>query len=393
MKRSSIAVLALAATLHAQKDIVQTAISAGKFDTLVKAVQAADLVKTLRGKGPFTVFAPTDAAFAKINRHVLGDLLKRKNRSKLQSLLTYHVVPGALESPDVLSRNALDTANGQRLAVTVDGDAITIGGAGLVATDIACSNGVIHVIDTVLQPETGTIPAVAKSAGAFDTLLAAAKAAGLVGTLAGKGPLTVLAPTDKAFAKLPKGTIKSLLRPENRGQLASILSYHVIPGRIFANKAIAATSAKTVNGATVRFAINGGRLQVQGANIIGTDVQASNGVIHVIDKVLLPPQPKRPAGRLVVGVNTEKPSAALASQLGIDRNKSLVITKVTQRGNAERSGVKRYDVWTTVNGMPATENNLKKAKEASGFNGKVAVEFVRHGKHRTLPVTVGVEKH
>lgn len=393
MNRFCIVGAVLTAAISAQQDIVSTAVGAGKFKTLVSAVKAAKLVGTLQGKGPFTVFAPTDAAFAKLDQHALRDLLKSKNRGKLQNLLTYHVAAGKLSSSDVLSRNAIATVQGQRVPVMANGDMVKVGNAGLVATDIVCSNGIIHVIDTVLQPETRSIPEVASAAGSFQTLLAAAKAAGLVDTLSGSKQLTVLAPTDKAFAKLPKGTVQSLLRKENRSQLARILSYHVIPSRVFASQAIAASSAKTVQGDAVRFGIDNGRLRVNEANIIGTDIQAGNGVIHVIDSVLMPPKPKRPAGRLIVGVNIEKPSAALAAQLNLHRSSALLVTGVTRKGNAERAGVKRYDIWTSVNGMAATEANLKKAKEQAGYDGQVEVKCIRGGKTKTLKVTVGVDPH
>lgn len=392
MQRLMITALALTASISAQNDIVTTAVKAGDFGTLVTAVKAAKLVETLQGKGPFTVFAPTDAAFGKLDQHVLGDLLKKQNRKQLAGILTFHVVPGALTASDVLGRTSLDTANGQRLPVMMDGDTVTVGGAGLVKTDIRCSNGIIHVIDSVMMPATDTIPAVAKAAGSFKTLLTAVKAAGLVGTLSSDGPFTVLAPTDEAFAKLG-GTVKELLKKENRGKLKSILTYHVIPGRIYADQAIAAASAKTVNGAPVRFSIAGGRLQVQGTNIVGTDIDAKNGVVHVIDSVLLPPQPARPKGRLVIGVNIEKPSAALASQLRLERSKTLLVTGVTRRSGAERGGLQRYDILTKIDGMPATDGNLTKAKENAGYEGLVEVSFIRGGKHRSAKIQVGVDKH
>ncbi|MEM6458344.1 MAG: fasciclin domain-containing protein [Planctomycetota bacterium] len=132
------------------------------------------------------------------------------------------------------------------------------------------------------------IVGVASSAGTFETLLAAAGAAGLVETLQSEGPLTVLAPTDDAFAKLPEGTVDSLLLPENKDRLAEILTYHVIAGKVKAEQALEAGEAATVQGDTVLFALEDGQAQVNGINILATDVKASNGVIHVIDEVLIP---------------------------------------------------------------------------------------------------------
>lgn len=130
-------------------DIVDTAVAAGSFETLVAAVQAAGLVETLKGEGPFTVFAPTDEAFAKLPAGTVDALLADKE--KLTAILTYHVVPGALASGEVVAQHALHTVQGGKLEVATKGG-VTIGGAGLVQADIATSNGVIHVIDTVLLP-------------------------------------------------------------------------------------------------------------------------------------------------------------------------------------------------------------------------------------------------
>ena len=138
--------------------------------------------------------------------------------------------------------------------------------------------------------EQGDIVAVASAAGDFNTLVAAVKAADLVETLQGEGPFTVFAPTDDAFDKLPPGTLDNLLKPENRGQLVAILTYHVVPGKVMAADA-KTMKAKTVNGADLNIKVGGGGVMVNDAKVIKTDVEASNGVIHVIDAVLLPPAP------------------------------------------------------------------------------------------------------
>jgi uncharacterized surface protein with fasciclin (FAS1) repeats len=129
---------------------------------------------------------------------------------------------------------------------------------------------------------------VAVAAGQFNTLAAALEAAGLVGTLKGEGPFTVFAPTDAAFAKLPAGTVEQLLRPENRDQLVAILTYHVVPGKVLAADVVKIDSAKTVNGAKVTINAGDNGVAVDGANVIKTDIAASNGVIHVIDSVIIP---------------------------------------------------------------------------------------------------------
>jgi uncharacterized surface protein with fasciclin (FAS1) repeats len=274
---------------NASKDIVTTAVDAGSFKTLAAALEAAGLVETLQGKGPFTVFAPSDEAFAKLPAGTVDMLLKPENKRRLISVLTYHVVPGRVLAADVVKLTAAVTANGQRVDVKTDAGMVQIDQARVVATDIDCSNGVIHVIDQVLLPSSANIPETADQAGTFTTLLAAAKAAGLVDVLAGEQPLTVFAPTDDAFAKLPPATVENLLKPENKQELAAILKFHVVPGRVFSNDVMRQQDLKTVHGGILTAAMKHGRATINGAGLVATDIDASNGVIHVIDSVLLPP--------------------------------------------------------------------------------------------------------
>jgi uncharacterized surface protein with fasciclin (FAS1) repeats len=144
---------ALIAGSHEKKDIVDTAVSAGSFNTLVAAVKAADLVDTLKGKGPFTVFAPTDDAFAKLPAGTLDDLLKPENKDKLTSILTYHVVPGKVMAKDVATMKMAETVNGQSFMVNMEGGNVMIDNAKVIQADIECSNGIIHVIDSVIIPK------------------------------------------------------------------------------------------------------------------------------------------------------------------------------------------------------------------------------------------------
>jgi len=147
-------VLSMGSTVGAQgKDIVDTAVGAGQFKTLAAALTAAGLVDTLKGKGPFTVFAPTDAAFAKLPAGTVEMLLKPENKAKLTAILTYHVVAGKVMAADVVKVTSAKTVQGESVAVKVTGGKVTIDNANVVTTDIAASNGVIHVIDTVLMPK------------------------------------------------------------------------------------------------------------------------------------------------------------------------------------------------------------------------------------------------
>ena len=270
-------------------DIVDVAAQAGSFKTLLAAAQAAGLVDALKGDGPLTVFAPTDEAFAKLGDAKIAELLKPENKAKLASILAYHVVPGKLKAEKVVKASALDTLNGQRVAVKVNDDGAFIDGAKIVSTDIKASIGVIHVIDSVILPSADDIVATAVEAGSFNTLAAALQAAGLVGALQGDGPFTVFAPTDEAFAALPAGTVESLLQPQNKDKLIAVLTYHVVPGRVFSDAAAKGATVDTLQGQSVTTRSADGKVFVNDAQVIKADVDASNGVIHVVNKVLLPP--------------------------------------------------------------------------------------------------------
>jgi len=280
------------------KDIVDTAVADGRFTTLVAAVKAAGLVDTLKGKGPFTVFAPTDDAFAALPAGTVDELLKPENKQKLTDILLYHVVPGKVMAADVVKLTSATTVLGKDVAVKVDMGNVYINESKVILTDIETSNGVIHVIDAVLLPpaedammEKKTIVDVAVADGRFKTLVAAVQAAGLVETLSGEGPFTVFAPTDDAFAKLPTGTVETLLKPENKQKLTDILLYHVVSGKVMAADVVKLTKAPTVLGKDVTITVKDGKVFLNDTvQVIITDIEASNGVIHVIDAVLLPPQ-------------------------------------------------------------------------------------------------------
>jgi transforming growth factor-beta-induced protein len=292
MKRFALAALAALSLaipqVNAADDIVDTAVKAGSFKTLVAAVQAAGLVDTLKGNGPFTVFAPTDEAFAKLPEGTVENLVKPENKDQLVAILTYHVVAGRVTARDAFGVKSAPTVNGQAISVEASLGGLKIDNANVVTTDIQCSNGVIHVIDSVILPSTANIPETATSAGTFNTLLAAAKAAGLVDALSSKGPLTVFAPTDEAFAALPKGTVENLLKSENKDQLAAILKYHVVSGRVFAADAIKAGKATTLQGQSVSVSYGADGVKVNDSKVVSPDIETTNGVIHVIDAVLLP---------------------------------------------------------------------------------------------------------
>ncbi|MEO0652079.1 MAG: fasciclin domain-containing protein [Planctomycetota bacterium] len=380
---------------QSRPSIVETALGADDLSTLVTALKAADLVGALQGDGPFTVFAPTNEAFAALPHGVLESLLEPENVHRLKSILTYHVAPGAFDAQAVSSQPRIATLEGQSVTVRLEDGAPIVDGASVVAADVLCSNGVVHLIDRVLLPNEQNIAQLAQGAGTFETLLAAAQRAGLVPALTGEGPLTVFAPTDEAFAELPDGALEKLLEPENYDRLGAILKYHVVQGRVFADQAAAARTAVTLQGESVRAAIRGGRLTIDGATVVTNDLQASNGVVHVIDRVLMPEElpPSRRIGRLLIGIYPGDVSAALAKQLGIDPKRAILVDRLTEGGNAEKYGVQRFDVIVEIDGRPAVEGELDRAKARAGFNNPVALTLIRGGKRLTVEVPVGAERH
>jgi transforming growth factor-beta-induced protein len=282
-------------------DIVETAMVDGRFTTLVTAVSEAGLVDTLKSEGPFTVFAPTDEAFAKLPEGTLEALLLPENKQQLTDILLYHVVAGKVMAADVvgLDGQLVETVlEGKQIAVEVKmGNVVLNGDVKVIITDVEASNGVIHVIDAVLLPPADEADAkdivdIAIADDRFSTLVTAVIEAELVETLKSEGPFTLFAPTDEAFAKLPEGTLESLLQPENKQQLIDILLYHVVAGKVMAADVVG------LDGQMVDTALEGKQLLVEVRDgsvflngevmVIITDVAASNGVIHVIDAVLLP---------------------------------------------------------------------------------------------------------
>jgi len=267
------------------KTIIDVAVEDGRFTTLAAALEAADLIDTLKGDGPFTVFAPTDDAFAALPEGTVEALLG--DIPTLTNILLYHVAEGKAMASDVVGLEYADTLAGIPVKVLVEGDSVMLGNANVIITDVEADNGVIHVIDTVLLPPEDIV-ATAVADGRFTTLAAALEAAGLIETLQGEGPYTVFAPTDDAFAALPAGTVEGLL--EDVPALTDILLYHVVEGRVLASEVVGLESAKTINGKPIEISLDMEAVKLnEAAQVVITDIITSNGVIHVIDAVLLPP--------------------------------------------------------------------------------------------------------
>lgn len=327
----------LSAQDMSDKTIVEIAAANADFSTLVTAVKAAGLAETLSGDGPFTVFAPTNAAFDALPAGLVAALVKPENKEVLQQILTYHVVSAKLMATDVVA--GIKSGSGTLSATTVGGGKFSVmtemgkvkikdaqgNVATVTATDIAGSNGVIHVIDRVILP-AGVDPAAllapmkatatsapmkssAKASGPsiaevasgnkdFSTLVAALGAAGLVDMFSAAGDYTVFAPNNAAFDKLPEGTVTELVTNQ-KAKLKGILAYHVVPARLTATQLVDAIKAnknylhvQTLGGSLVA-TIKDGNVQLiddsgNRSTVIVTDVAASNGIIHGIDTVVLP---------------------------------------------------------------------------------------------------------
>jgi len=286
--------------VEATGNIVEVAVADGNFTTLVAALQAAELDAVLADESStFTVFAPTDEAFALIGEETINTLLA--NTDVLTSILLQHVIPEiAVDSVTAYSLNGamVTTASSAEIALNINTttDMLTYGGANIIIKDIYTTNGIIHVIDAVIVGDV-EIPApamslvdVASANGSFSTLVSALQSTGLDTVLANlDNDYTVFAPTDDAFAKLPADTLENLTTE----QLTNILLYHVLPGKVMSDGAITLAQSssnitETANGGDIALSFSNSTLFVNGAKVSTADVMADNGVIHVINNVIMP---------------------------------------------------------------------------------------------------------
>lgn len=277
-------------TLTAQDStVVDIIVASDDHNTLEAAVLAADLVETLSGEGPFTVFAPTDAAFDALPLEVLDFLLDEDNRDSLVSVLTYHVVGDSVGSADLMDGTAAATLNdGDSLFIRSTDDGVTVNGVMVTVADINADNGVVHVIDAVLmQPQASIVDIIAASE-IHTTLATAIDLSGLGSALTGEGPFTVFAPTDAAFDALPAETLAALLA-DPTGDLADALQYHVVSGKVFSTDLSDGMFVETLQGDSLYIRSVNDTVTVNGATVVAADLQADNGVVHAIDQVLTMP--------------------------------------------------------------------------------------------------------
>ena len=265
--------------------IAEIAINDGRFTKLVAAVVQEDLAETLAGPGNFTVFAPTDEAFAALGL-TDEELLGLPN---LKEILLYHVLPNALDGNEVAAETMLETLLCKDVSVSVVGDDLFINDSKVIIANIEASNGIIHVIDAVLMPPTlPTIVEIASNDDRFEILVAAVTEAGLVDPLSGEGPFTVFAPTDDAFETLLSALGVTAQQLLDDPELGNILLYHVVNGKLTAEDVVMKERLATLLGEDLKVKVTDDGVFINDSKIILTDIKAENGIIHVINAVLIP---------------------------------------------------------------------------------------------------------
>lgn len=259
----------------------------GRFNTLIAAVTAAGLADTLATGGPFTVFAPTDAAFAALPPGTVDSLLA--DIPALQNVLLYHVLGESKSAYELLWKRSAETLQGEAVAISINRSGIFINQSPVISPNVKAPNGIIHVIGAVLlpPPPQSNLIETLENDGRFTTLLAALEIAGLKDTVATGGVFTIFAPTDAAFAALPPGTVESLVT--NVPALKNILLYHAVEGSQSSKELLRERRVETLQGSNVRVYKWRNAVFVNRSQVITADVTASNGTIHAINQVLLPP--------------------------------------------------------------------------------------------------------
>lgn len=255
---------------------------------MLSLIQAAGLEQALSGDGPFTIFAPSETAFRRLGTSTLDAL--KNDPAKLAEILKYHVVPGIYSSGNLtVNEMMLDSLNQQKIRVNyyMYNKHIAVDGARVISANFKASNGIVHIIDHVMMPPNGTIADILASNPDLSTLKAAVDAAGLTSALA-DGPYTLFAPKNSAFDRLGNDTVQALLG--NTDLLQSILLYHVVHGTLYSTgmHSGALHTLEAVDSERLVASFGGYQVSVDGARVTSKDISATNGVIHIIDHVLLP---------------------------------------------------------------------------------------------------------
>ena len=275
-------------TVQAQTTVVDVVVNSESHTTLEAAVIAAGLAETLAGEGPFTVFAPTDAAFAALPAGTVEALLADADGA-LKDILLYHVLGGKVLSTDLSDGMTATTLLGKDITVTINDNGVFINGAKVTVADIETDNGVVHVIDAVITPDSPmSIMDVVNGSDDHKTLASMIRFADLTEALSSPGSMTLFAPTDAAFAALPSGLLAYLVSaPE--GYLTDVLLNHVVGGRVLSTDLSDGMKASSLLGEDIEITINGEGVFINGAKVIVADIVTQNGVVHVVDAVIVPP--------------------------------------------------------------------------------------------------------
>ena len=291
-------------------------------NTLEAAIVAAGLDETLSNDGPFTVFAPTDDAFSVIPEAVLETLLADPT-GQLTQILLNHVVSGTTMSTDLADGMMITTLQGSEVLVSINDGVVMIGNAMVVIADITADNGVVHVIDAILMPDmpTNSIFDIIANSEVHNTLEAAIVAAGLDETLSNDGPFTVFAPTDDAFSVIPEAVLETLLA-DPTGQLTQILLNHVVSGTTMSTDLADGMMITTLQGSEVLVSINDGVVMIGDAMVVIADITADNGVVHVIDGILMPDMPTNSIFDIIANSEVHNTLEAAIVAAGLDETLS-----------------------------------------------------------------------
>jgi uncharacterized surface protein with fasciclin (FAS1) repeats len=291
--------------------------------TLEAAINAAELNETLDNEGTFTLFAPTDEAFEALPEGTVAGLLE--DIPALTEILLHHVVAGTAMSSELIDGDIIETLNGTDITVTVDGMTYMIDMATVTQPNIEASNGVVHVIDMVLipaeEPELPSIMEIVTESEAHSTLEAAINAAELNETLDNEGTFTLFAPTDEAFEALPEGTVAGLL--EDIPALTEILLHHVVAGTAMSSELIDGDIIETLNGTDITVTVDGMTYMIDMATVTQPNIEASNGVVHVIDMVLIPAEEPELPSIMEIVTESEAHSTLEAAINAAELNETL----------------------------------------------------------------------
>lgn len=381
-------------------DLVSTVAQTAELSSLRLAILSSGLNEALSSTGPFTLLAPSNEAFARLDKQTLASLLAPENQPALAAIIAHHVLPGRLSASDLARLASAPSLSGQRLEVRRGPSGPIIAGGSISVADISASNGVIHIIDCVLLPTTRDIRATLEASGRFGRFLALLDALDDDELIPPGAQVTLLAPTDGAFDALSNEAVAMLKTRRNRDALRALVENHIIPERLTASQAVAQSPIRTAHGSVLRATSDAeGHLRLQftekdSANILAADLDTTNGLVQVVDALIVPPAGLKlvPDGRLVVGIFPDEAGPVLASQFALDGKRAVVVEGLTSGGPAQKAGVLKNDVIVSINGQIATEDELARAKDAVGYGGFLEFVIYRKGEKLTIKVPVGVER-